>query len=146
MYKGILSNFVISGSSSAVPTFVNDGELAVGITLEDNAYRYVAGGGPVRIVYPEDGTTAAPDGIALVKGAPNSVNAKKFIDWALSKETQDFLVKEMGRRPVRMDGAVPPELPPLSKVKTVPYDFAWAAGNKDAFVKKWTQLVQELGL
>ena len=62
VYKGILANFVLSGSSSAVPTFVNDGEAAVGITLEDNAYRYVAGGGPVKIVYPEDGTTAAPDG------------------------------------------------------------------------------------
>ena len=48
VYRGILANFVLSGSSSAVPRFVNDGEQAVGITLEDNAYRYVEGGGPVR--------------------------------------------------------------------------------------------------
>ncbi len=146
VYKGILANFVLSGSSSAVPRFVNDGELAVGITLEDNAYRFVQGGGPVKIVYPEDGTTAAPDGMALVKGAPHPDAAKVFIDWALSKETQDFLVEQMGRRPVRTDGMVPPDLPPLSEVKTVPYDFAWAAGNKDAFVRQWTSLVQELGL
>jgi iron(III) transport system substrate-binding protein len=146
VYKGILANFVLSGSSSAVPRFVNDGELAVGITLEDNAYRYVEGGGPVRIVYPEDGTTAAPDGIALVKNGPNPANAKAFIDWTLSKETQDFLVEQMGRRPVRTDGAIPPALPPLSQVKTVPYDFAWSASSKNEFVGKWTELVQELGL
>ncbi len=146
VYKSILANFVLSGSSSAVPRFVNDGEQAVGITLEDNAYRYVKGGGPVKIVYPEDGTTAAPDGIALVKGAPNAQAAKDFIDWALSKKTQDFLVETMGRRPVRVDGAIPGALPPLSDIKTVPYDFAWSAGNKKGFVAKWTELVQELGL
>ncbi len=104
------------------------------------------GGGPVKIVYPEDGTTAAPDGIALVKGAPNAKAAKEFIDWALSKETQDFLVETMGRRSIRVDGAIPGALPPLSEFKTVPYDFAWSAGNKKSFVAKWTELVQELGL
>ena len=146
VYKGILANFVLSGSSSAVPRFVNDGELAVGITLEDNAFRFVEGGGPVKIVYPEDGTTAAPDGMALVKGAPHPKAAKQFIDWALSKETQDYLVEQMGRRPVRVDGAIPPALPPIGEFKTVPYDFAWSAGNKKQFVEKWTELVQELGL
>jgi len=146
VYKGILANFVLSGSSSAVPRFVNDGEAAVGITLEDNAYRYVAGGGPVKIIYPEDGTTAAPDGMAIVKGAPHAEEAQAFIDWALSKETQDFLVEQMGRRPVRTDGAIAPELPALDDINTVPYDFAWSAGSKKEFVAQWTELVQELGL
>ena len=146
VYEGILANFVLSGSSSAVPWFVNDGEQAVGITLEDNAYRFVAGGGPVKIVYPEDGTTAAPDGIALIKGAPNEAVAKEFIDWALSKKTQDFLVETMGRRSVRSDGALPGALPDLADINTVPYDFAWSAGNKSNFVETWTELVQKLGL
>jgi iron(III) transport system substrate-binding protein len=146
VYKSILQNFVLSGSSSAVPRFVNDGEAAVGITLEDNAYRYVAGGGPVKIIYPSDGTTAAPDGIALVKNGPNADAAKAFIDWALSAETQSFLVQEMGRRPVRSDVQISSDLPPMSDIVTVPYDFAWSAGNKKDFVAKWTELVQELGL
>lgn len=143
VYRPILSNFVLSGSSSAVPRFVNDGEASVGITLEDNAYKYVQGGGPVEIVYPEDGTVAAPDGIALVKGGPNPANAKRFIDWALSKQTQEFLVKEMGRRPIRTDVSASGDLPPVSSFKVVPYDFAWSAGNKDAFRKKWLELVMD---
>ena len=141
VYKPILQNFVLSGSSSAVPRFVNDGEAAVGITLEDNAYKYVQGGGPVEIIYPEDGTVAAPDGIALLKNAPNSENGKRFIDWALSKETQEFLVQEMGRRPIRNDVSASGDLPPLSAFKVVPYDFSWSAGNKDLFRKKWNDIL-----
>jgi len=146
IYEDILANFVLSGSSSAVPRFVNDGEQAVGITLEDNAFRFVQGGGPVKIVYPSDGTTAAPDGMALVKGAPHLEAAKQFIDWALSKEAQEFLVQEMGRRPVRVDAAISPGLPPLDEITTKPYDFGWSASNKSNFVEKWTQLVQKLGM
>ena len=141
VYKPILQNFVLSGSSSAVPRFVNDGEAAVGITLEDNAYKYVQGGGPVEIIYPEDGTVAAPDGIAFLKNAPNSENGKRFIDWALSKETQEFLVQEMGRRPIRNDVSASGDLPPLSAFKVVPYDFSWSAGNKDLFRKKWNDIL-----
>ena len=146
VYRDILKNFVLSGSSSAVPRFVNDGEAAIGITLEDNAYRYVAGGGPVKIIYPSDKTTAAPDGIALVKNGPNPDAAKAFIDWALSLDTQAFLVEEMGRRPVRSDVAVSSDLPPMSEIPTAPYDFAWSASNKELFVEKWTEMVMELGL
>jgi iron(III) transport system substrate-binding protein len=146
IYKGMLANSLLNEQSAAVSKVVNDGEAAVGLTLEDNAYLFVKGGGPVKIVYPADGTTAAPDGIALVKGAPHPDNAKKFIDWALSKEAQDFLVEQMGRRPVRTDSVISKDLPPLSEIKTIPYDFAWSAKNKKEFVQKWTALVQELGL
>ena len=146
IYKGIMKNMVISASSGSVPKFVNDGEQAVGITLEDNAFRYFAGGGPVAIVYPEDGTVAAPDGIALLKGAPNLENAKKFIDWCLSKPVQEYLVDAMARRPVRTDCKDPKGLPPLTTIKTVPYDFGWAAKNKNEFVKKFVDVAMDLNL
>jgi len=146
IYEGIMKNTIISASSGAVPKFVNDGEQAVGITLEDNAFRYYAGGGPVAIVYPTDGTVAAPDGIALLKGAPNLENAKRFIDWCLSKPIQEYLVDAMARRPVRIDCKDPKGLPPLSTIKTIPYDFAWAAKNKEAFIAKFMDIAMELGL
>ena len=52
----------------------------------------------------------------------------------------------MARRPVRTDGKTPAGLPPLKQVKTLPYNFADAARNKDAFVQKFTDLRMELGL
>lgn len=146
VYKGIMKNMVVSASSGSVPKFVNDGEQAVGITLEDNAFRYVQGGGPVAIVYPADGTVAAPDGIALLKGAPDLENAKIFIDWCLSKSVQEYLVDAMARRPVRTDCKNPKGLPALSTIKTIPYDFGWAAKNKTAFVAKFNDIAMDLGL
>jgi iron(III) transport system substrate-binding protein len=146
VFNSILANFALSASSGSVPRFVNDGEAAVGITLEDNAQRFVLGGGPVRIVYPTDGTVAAPDGIALIKGAPHPVAAKAFIDWCLSKSTQDFLVGAMGRRSVRKDGTTPPGLPALADINTIAYDFEWAAGNRDRFINRYTNTVIQLGM
>jgi iron(III) transport system substrate-binding protein len=146
IYKGILKNFAISASSGAVPKFVNDGEAMVGITLEDNAYRFVKGGGPVQIIYPEDGTVAAPDGLALLKGAPNPEAGKAFIDWCLSKSTQEILVDQMFRRSVRTDCKDPPGLPAIGKIKTVPYDFAWAAKSQADFTKRFQNLAMDLGL
>lgn len=146
VYKSILKNFQISGSSGSVPKFVSDGEAMVGVTLEDNAYRYVSAGGPVRIVYPADGTVAAPDGIALVKNGPNPKAGKAFIDWCLSKPVQALLVEKMYRRSVRTDCEAPSGLPSIAEIKTIPYDFGWAAKNQPEFVEKFRALAMELGL
>ncbi len=146
IYKGIMKNMVISTSSGAVSKFVNDGEQAVGLTLEDNAFRYFVNGGPVAIIYPKDGTVAAPDGIALLKGAPNLTNAKIFIDWCLSKPVQEYLVKAMARRPIRVDVGSPNGLPPMDEITTVAYDFGWAAKNKTEFSKKFADIAMDLGL
>lgn len=127
VYQRIVENFFLSSSSDAVSKHVNDGEAPIGITLEDNAYRFVAGGGPVRIVYPREGVIAAADGIALVRGAPHPEAAKAFIDWCLSRETQALLVERLNRRPVRIDCGSPIGLPPLEELKVLPYDFGRAA-------------------
>lgn len=144
VYRSMMENFFISSSSGAVPRYVNDGEAAVGITLEDNAQRFVDGGGPVAIVYPEDGAIAAPDGIAIIKGAPNPEGAQMFVDWALSSRVQNFLVTEMGRRPVRVDADTPPGLPAMSEINTIEYDFAWSASHRDEFIERFRELMIEL--
>ncbi len=140
MYKAMLGNFVLSDSSGAVPRFVNDGELAIGITLEDGALRYKEGGGPVEIIYPSEGTAIAPDAVALVRGGPNVDNGKAFIDFILSAEAQAIVAKQ-GRRPVRGDVASSEALVPLSEIKDVGYDFAWAANERDRLMKTWSDIV-----
>ena len=77
-YKNIMANMVLSNSSGAVPRFVNDGEAAVGITLEDAALRYKLGGGPVEIVYPSDGTSLVPDAMAWLPTGQTLVPANNF--------------------------------------------------------------------
>jgi iron(III) transport system substrate-binding protein len=143
IYRDMLGNFVLSESSGAVPRFVNDGELAIGVTLEDAALRYVEGGGPVEIVYPSEGTAIAPDAMALVAGAPNAEGGKSFIDFMLSQEAQQ-VVAEQGRRPVRADVASKAVLQPLSEVNSVGYDAAWAADNRARLVDMWSDMVLDV--
>jgi iron(III) transport system substrate-binding protein len=141
-FKTLFNNMSISTSSGAVPRFVNDGEAIVGITLEDNAYLYLKNGGPVAIVYPEDGTSAIPDGMALVKRAPSAAAGKAFIDWALSAPVQDLVVQELGRRPIRKDSKPPGGLKPLDQIKLIEYDIGRAATKRKEYIDKWHDLVQ----
>ena len=142
-YKAMLSNFVLSDSSGAVPRFVNDGELAIGVTLEDAALRYKVGGGPVEIVYPTEGTAVAPDAVALIKGGPNADNGKAFIDFILSADAQEIVAK-LGRRPVRGDVASNPALVPLAEIKDVGYDFGWAAKERKRLMEGWSDMVLDV--
>lgn len=72
-YKALVSNLVVSSSSSAVPKGVAMGEYAAGITFETNSYSYVDGGQTeISIVYPSSGTFTTPEYAALIK-APRRV-------------------------------------------------------------------------
>lgn len=143
VYKGLLGNFILSNSSGAVPKFVNDGEMAVGVTLEDAALRFKLGGGPVEIVYPSEGTSVVPDGMALLKGAKNAEGGKKFLDFMNSKEAQT-VVASVGRRPIRVDVESVPELTPLADFAAIDYDGTWAAENRKRLVKMWGDLLLEV--
>jgi iron(III) transport system substrate-binding protein len=140
-FKSVFNNLNVSPSSGAVPRFVNDGEVAVGITLEDNAYLYLKGGGPVAIIYPEDGTSAIADGMALVKRAPNPAAGKAFIDWSLSAPVQEMVVQELGRRPIRKDAKPLGALKPMEQIKLVKYDILNAANKRQEYIDKWRALM-----
>ncbi|MFN3825826.1 MAG: extracellular solute-binding protein [Pseudorhodobacter sp.] len=142
-YQAMLANFVLSDSSGAVPRFVNDGELAIGVTLEDAALRYKEGGGPVDLIYPSEGTAIAPDAVALVNGGPNPDNGRAFIDFILSAEAQQ-IVAGQGRRPVRGDVASNPALVPLSEIVAVDYDFGWAAQERERLMATWSDMVLDI--
>lgn len=128
-------------SSSKVYKGVNDGEYAVGLTIEKEAIKYVEAGGPVKIVYPEEGTSAVPDGVALIKGCKNEANAKLFIDFVTGKECQTIMAQQIKRRPVRTDTEPPTGLPPMEEIKLIDYDFDWAANEKDSILAQWKKIV-----
>lgn len=128
-------------SSGKCHKMVKDGEFYVGLTLEKAAVQY-KDDDTVGYCYPEDGTSAVPDGIALIKGAPNEENAKLFIDFITSKECQQAENVEWGRRPVRNDLEVE-GLPALSEIKLVDYDFDWAANEKEANIEKFNDIMVE---
>jgi iron(III) transport system substrate-binding protein len=142
-YKEIASNFVFTDSSGAVPRFVADGETSMGLTLEDNALEYVQGGAPISIVHLSDGTAATPDGVALVKGSPNPDAGKAFIDWAMSKSTQERLSKDIGRRSVRTDVEGPAGTPNLADLTLINVKPLSDFGGADAVLAKWREAIGE---
>ncbi len=130
----------IVDSSSKCHKMVADGEFFVGLTLEKAAVKY-ADNADVGFVYPKDGTSAVPDGVALVKGAPNEENAKLFIDFVTSKECQTEQSQQWGRRPVRSDLEVGAGMAKLSDIILVDYDFDWAANNKEQIIERFNEIM-----
>lgn len=142
-YKALVSNLVVSSSSSAVPKGVAMGEYAVGLTFETNSYSYVDGGqSEISIVYPTSGTFTTLEYAALIKGAPAGDDAKKAIDALLSKEAQTELLKVAFRRPSRTDIKVSDyvKLPELSSITVFKIDEDEAAKSRDAFLAEWASL------
>lgn len=127
-------------SSGKCHKMVADGEYYVGLTLEKAAVQY-AEDPSVGFVYPKDGTSAVPDGVALVKGAPNEENAKLFIDFVTSKECQTEQSVNWGRRPVRSDMEVGEGMAKLSDIALVDYDFDWAANEKEAIIEQFNEIM-----
>lgn len=143
VFEDMMGNFIVTGSSGRVPRGVADGEFAVGLTLEEAAQRYVAGGAPVLIVYPEPATSALPDAVALVKDGPNPEAGKAFVDFVLSEEIQAFLVESMQRRSVRTDVAQPEGLPGLDTLAIQNYDMAWAGAEREAIIKQYLSILRQ---
>lgn len=142
-YAEIAKNFVLTDSSGAVPRFVADGETSMGLTLEDNALEYVQGGAPISIVHLTDGTAATPDGVALIKRAPHPEGGKAFIDWAMSKSTQEKLAMEIGRRSVRLDVAGPAGTPNLKDLTLVSVKPLSDFGGAEIVLDQWRTAIGE---
>lgn len=132
----------ILGSSGDVYKKVADGEYAVGLTLEKEAIQYVNAGADVGIIYPSEGTSAVPDGIAIVKGCKNRENAETFANFVLGKECQTMMANDFSRRGVRTDGTPTPKgVPAMKDVKLVDYDFSWASSSKTDIMEQWKEVV-----
>lgn len=140
----VISNFAtaldgnISTNSGAVLEEVNSGTRLVGITLEETALKKMEQGADLSIIYPAEGTSAVPDGVAIVSNAKHRSNAQKFLDFVVSEDVQKLLVDEMYRKSIRKDNAFISD-----SLKVIDYDIVWAAKEKDTILQKWDMLQKE---
>lgn len=122
--------------SGDVVSAVASGSYAVGITLEETALKNLAQGANISIVYPTEGTSCLPDGIALIQNAPHTENAKAFIEFVQSAHVQARVVSDLSRRTVRTDVADREELPDFGDLPLIHYDIVWASEHKDALLAR----------
>jgi hypothetical protein len=76
--------------SSTTAKDVTLGETAYALALDYYGFTQVGVGGRTNLTFalPQDFTTVNPDGLAILKGAPNLVTAQRFIDFTLSEAGQ----------------------------------------------------------
>ncbi|MEK3881993.1 ABC transporter substrate-binding protein [Paenibacillus sp. PL2-23] len=134
----------IAGSSSKAHKSVADGEYVVALTYEDPAVSYVKDGAPVKVVFPKEGAVFLDAGAGLVKGSANQENAKKFIDYLISKEGQDALGQQTTNRPLRANAAISEFMTPIDQIKVIEEDVAYVAENKSLIVERYTDLFTEI--
>ncbi len=97
-----LDGHLAKGSGDVLSEVAN-GDKLVGITLEESAFKEIARGSDVGICYPSEGTSAVPDGAAIVQQAPHQENAERFIDFILGDAVQNYIISPLFRRSVRTD-------------------------------------------
>ena len=120
---------------------VANGEYPVGPTFEQAAFEYLKGGAPIGLIYPSEGTAITLDGTAIIKNAPHPNAAKLFTDFTVSKEIQQMMVEQFGRRSVRKDVGSPVGLPMLDQIKAVNYDLEYAANSRNQILKQFQDVL-----
>jgi iron(III) transport system substrate-binding protein len=136
----LLANTKVLNRSSLVFQGVGNGEFALGMSLEYAGYQWSSNGAPVKVTYPQDGTVAQMEGVAIIKGGPNTEAARQFVDYVTRKDVREAILRFAFRRPARRDldlSNLPGAMPQLSDVKLVDYD-------EDAWVEKRVETAQKI--
>jgi len=96
-------------------------------------------GAGIDVVYPTDGIAWTFEGNALVKGAKNPQNARRFLDWAVSPSAMAAYAEWRGAAVTRGDVAL--SGPKLTEMNLINIDFVKAGDPqyKDRLVKRWLE-------
>jgi iron(III) transport system substrate-binding protein len=139
----LIGNAKILDSSSLIYKGVAAGEYPLGVTMEYAAHRYIEGGDKnVAIIYPTDGAFMAPEALGIVKNCPHPAEAKKFVDYLLSKKVVDEIFAKFSRRPARPDAAEVAGLPAVNQIPLLKsYDTMEANSLEKEILKKWKEIV-----
>lgn len=129
----------VLGNSGQVVTEVANGSFYIGIALEENALRSIKEGHDIALVYPEEGTSAIPDGMAIVSGCRHEENAKRFIDFALSPDVQSYLSASCSLRPVRSDIGQPADIE--QDFPLLSYDITLWGSRQEELLSYWHGMV-----
>ncbi len=130
-------------SGSRCVTQVGFGEVAVGIAFShDIVKKGPAKGYPVVLSFPKEGTGFEIGAMALVKGGPNQVAAKRFMDWALSVRAQN-LMQQWFRTPLNPRAEVAQGAVTADKVQLIQFDAIWAANHRQRLVERWREITAQ---
>ncbi|WP_319370045.1 ABC transporter substrate-binding protein [uncultured Ilyobacter sp.] len=131
-------------SGTAPGRMVGLGEAGVGITFLHDAIKYRKEGyKDIIISAPSEGTGFEIGGVAILKNGPDLENAKKFVDWALSKKAQEMGQTVGSYQFLTNENAMPPqEAAEIKDTKLIDYDFEWAGLNRKRLIENFSQVTR----
>ena len=129
----------VTKSGGAPGRMAASGETPIGIALAYEVEMAKKQGAPIDVIHPADGVPWTFEANALVKGAKNPQNARRFLDWAVSRGAMASYAEWRGTGITRSD--VPVSGPRITEMKLVDLDFVKAGdpAYKDRLVKKWQE-------
>jgi iron(III) transport system substrate-binding protein len=127
----------VTKSGGAPGRMAASGETPIGIALAYEVEVAKKQGAPIDVLFPSDGVAWTFEANALVKGAKNPQNAKRFLDWAVSKSAMTSYASWRGAGITRPD--VPVGGQKITEMNLINLDFVKAAEDKDRLVKKWQE-------
>ena len=123
------------------------GETAVSISFVHDGPGEKMQGFPVETVTPSEGTGAEIGSMSIIKGARNLDAAKKFYEWALTPQAQQFgAAAKQFQLPSNKAAKVDPRVPDFKKIKFIDYDYAkyGASAERRRLIAKWEKEVNSL--
>jgi iron(III) transport system substrate-binding protein len=129
----------VTKSGGAPGRMAASGETPIGVALAYEVDVAKKQGAPIDIIYPSDGVAWTFEGNALVKGAKNPQNARRFLDWAVSPSAMTAYAKWRGTGLTRTDVAA--SGPKITEMNLIALDFVKAGDPeyKDRLVKRWLE-------
>ena len=134
--NGNIQMYTKSGAGGAMP--IATGQCASGIFYIVDALDIQQQGYPVVITYPEDGVSYGIEATGVIKGGKNNAEAKKFVDWAVSKKFAEFIVaNKINYVPTRNDVKTDNPILDLTKIKMIPTDVTWKGEKRKEYTQRW---------
>jgi len=136
----------VSTDNGESADLVASGEFDFSLVDSDDVINRIRQGKPVEMVYPDQGKSeigclVVPNATVLIKGAPHPKNAKKLIDYLLSKETEHKLAfADCAQIPLHSGVKIPAELKSIDQLQVIKINYAKVAEKMQEiqpFLKSW---------
>jgi iron(III) transport system substrate-binding protein len=134
-------------SGTAPIKAVARGETTVSISFVHDGPGEAMQGFPVATVTPAEGTGAEIGSMSIIKGARNLEQAKKFYEWALTPQAQQFgAATRQFQLPSNKATPVDPRVPDFKSIKFINYDYAkyGSSAERKRLIARWEKEVNSL--
>jgi iron(III) transport system substrate-binding protein len=136
---------VIATSNGDVKKRVMQGEVFCGLTDTDDAFEALKEVEHIGIVFLDQegiGSLIMPNTLNLIQNSPNLSNAKRLMEYLLSKETEAKLAISCAQMPLHKEVKTPKEIPSLDSIIPMKVDYSQTSKKLieiQNYLKEWVE-------